>query len=44
MDGILLINKPAGMTSHDVVNQVRKILHTKKLDIVEHWILMRLAC
>ncbi len=31
MDGILLINKPAGMTSHDVVNQVRKILHTKKV-------------
>jgi len=31
MDGILLINKPAGMTSHDVVNIVRKILHTKKV-------------
>lgn len=31
MDGILLINKPAGMTSHDVVNRMRKILHTKKV-------------
>lgn len=31
MDGILLINKPAGMTSHDVVNRIRKILHTKKV-------------
>lgn len=31
MNGILLINKPAGMTSHDVVNHVRKILHTKKV-------------
>lgn len=31
MDGIILINKPAGMTSHDVVNKVRKILHTKKV-------------
>lgn len=31
MDGILLINKPAGMTSHDVVNHVRRVLHTKKV-------------
>lgn len=31
MDGILLIHKPAGMTSHDVVNKIRKILHTKKV-------------
>ncbi|WP_373153795.1 tRNA pseudouridine(55) synthase TruB [Clostridium sp. AUH-JLR23] len=31
MDGILLVNKPAGMTSHDVVNRIRKILHAKKV-------------
>lgn len=31
MDGILLINKPAGMTSHDVVNYTRRLLHTKKV-------------
>lgn len=31
MNGILLINKPAGMTSHDVVNRVRRVLHTKKV-------------
>ena len=31
MDGILLVNKPAGMTSHDVVNRIRKILRTKKV-------------
>lgn len=31
MDGILLVNKPSGMTSHDVVNRVRKILKTKKV-------------
>lgn len=31
MDGVLIVNKPAGMTSHDVVNQIRKILHTKKV-------------
>lgn len=31
MDGIILINKPAGMTSHDVVNKLRKILKTKKV-------------
>ena len=30
MNGILLVNKPSKMTSHDVVNKVRKILHTKK--------------
>lgn len=31
MDGILLVNKPAGMTSRDVVNKVCKILGTKKI-------------
>lgn len=31
MDGILLIHKEAGMTSHDVVSKLRKILHTKKI-------------
>lgn len=31
MDGILLINKPKDMTSHDVVNIVRKVYQTKKV-------------
>ena len=31
MDGILLINKPVGYTSHDIVGIVRKKLHTKKV-------------
>jgi len=31
MDGFLIINKPVGMTSHDVVNRVRRTLHTKKV-------------
>lgn len=31
MNGLLIINKPKGMTSHDVVNIVRKTLHTKKV-------------
>lgn len=31
MDGILLINKKSGWTSHDVVNRLRRILHTKKI-------------
>lgn len=31
MNGILVINKPRGMTSHDVVSRVRRILHTKKV-------------
>ena len=30
-DGILLIDKPAGMTSHDVVWRVRKLFGTKKV-------------
>jgi tRNA pseudouridine55 synthase len=29
--GILIINKPAGWTSHDVVNRIRRIYHTKKV-------------
>jgi len=29
MSGVLVIDKPAGLTSHDVVNRVRRILHTR---------------
>jgi len=29
--GLLLIDKPAGMTSHDVVRQVKRICHTRKV-------------
>jgi len=31
MDGILAVHKPSGMTSHDVVFKLRKILHMKKI-------------
>lgn len=31
MDGIIVINKPKGITSRDVVNKVCKILNTKKV-------------
>ena len=31
MNGLLLINKPSGMTSHDVVSRVRRALHTKEV-------------
>ena len=31
MDGIFIINKEKGCTSHDVVSKTRKILHTKKV-------------
>jgi tRNA pseudouridine55 synthase len=31
MDGILIIYKPAGITSHDVVNRVRRILQTRRV-------------
>lgn len=31
MNGVIVINKPAGMTSHDVVNRVRRILGEKSV-------------
>lgn len=31
MDGILIIDKPVGLTSHDVVNRVRRILKTRRI-------------
>lgn len=30
-DGLLIVDKPAGMTSHDVVDYVRRLLATKKV-------------
>ena len=34
MNGIILVNKPIGITSHDVVVKVRKALNQKELDIL----------
>jgi tRNA pseudouridine55 synthase len=31
MNGVLIIDKPVGITSHDVVARVRRILHTKRV-------------
>ena len=31
MNGVLIIDKPAGITSHDVVYRVRRILKTKRV-------------
>ena len=31
MDGVLIIDKPSGLTSHDVVNRVRRILHERSV-------------
>ena len=31
MDGVLIVDKPAGMTSHDVVAQVRRTLHERRI-------------
>jgi len=30
-EGVLLVDKPSGMTSHDVVDRVRRILHLKRV-------------
>jgi len=31
MNGVLIIDKPAGLTSHDVVNRARRILHERSV-------------
>lgn len=31
MDGVLVIDKPVGVTSHDVVDEVRRILHVRRV-------------
>jgi len=31
MDGVLVIDKPAGITSHDVVTRTRRILHERRI-------------
>ncbi|MGC9349724.1 MAG: tRNA pseudouridine(55) synthase TruB, partial [Anaerolineae bacterium] len=31
MSGVLIVNKPAGLTSHDVVNVVRRLVGTRKV-------------
>ena len=31
MDGVILINKDKGISSHDVVSKIRKIFNTKKV-------------
>jgi tRNA pseudouridine55 synthase len=31
MNGILLVNKPLRMTSHDVIAQMRRKIHVKKI-------------
>ncbi len=31
MDGLLLLDKPAGLTSHDVVARVRKLMQTREV-------------
>ena len=31
LSGVLIVNKPTGMTSHDVVNRIRKLYNTKKV-------------
>lgn len=31
LEGVLLIDKPSGMTSHDVVDRVRRTLHMKRI-------------
>ena len=41
MNGIINIYKDAGMTSHDVVNKIRRIAGIKKVGIPEPSIRMR---
>ena len=34
MNGIIVVNKEKGMTSHDVVNKIRKIFKTKQVSFL----------
>lgn len=38
MDGILLIDKPAGLTTRQIDNHLKHVYSTKKLDTLEHLI------
>ena len=31
MDGVIVVDKPEGLTSHDVVNRVRRLANTRKV-------------
>lgn len=44
MNGVIVIDKPAGKTSHDVVLDVRRALGIKKPAIQERWIPWLRAC
>ena len=41
--GLALIDKPAGMTSHDVVSRLRKQLNERRIGHAGHSTLMQLA-
>ena len=36
MEGVVLLHKPKGMTSHDCIFKLRKILRENELVIQEH--------
>lgn len=44
LNGVIVINKPQDMTSHDVVAILRKKLKTKKWAIQGHWIPWQQVC
>jgi tRNA pseudouridine55 synthase len=44
VDGILIIDKSEGFTSHDVVARLRRILKTKKIGHTGTLDPLRLAC
>ena len=31
LSGVLTVNKPCGVTSHDVVNRIRRLYHTRRV-------------
>lgn len=43
-DGIINVLKPCGMTSHDVIGFLRRVLNTKKSGIPARWTLMLPGC
>ena len=44
MDGVLVIDKPAGVTSHDVVAIVRRLLRERRVAVLQALSCAPLAC
>src|SRR5471032_1440425 len=44
LDGVIVVDKPEGWTSHDVVGKMRRIAKTKRWDTSARWIRLPRGC